>query len=227
MAKFFQQLRREWAVLRTRALWGWRFSRLGSRTVLGRRLLVNRPAAVSIGPRVSIQHHFMLIDLQPHVGSDPKISIGEGCSILFRFQCNAAERVQIGRNVLIASNVLICDSDHVVEPGGLPATRNDKFVTRPVTIEDNCWIGQNAVILKGVTVGHDSIIGANSVVTRDVPACSVAVGNPARIVKTLLKPSDSSAAPAAPLARPPVAPVGSKPSPRPRAEKVEHSQLPG
>lgn len=46
-------------------------------------------------------------------------------------------------------------------------------------------IGQNAVILKGVTIGHDSIVGANSVVTRDVPPCSVVAGNPGRIIKTL------------------------------------------
>ncbi|MEI8341516.1 MAG: acyltransferase, partial [Verrucomicrobiota bacterium] len=113
------------------------------------------------------------------------------CTILFRFQCNAAESVQIGRHVLIASNVLICDSDHVVEPGGIPVTVNGKFVSRPVRVEDNCWIGQNAVILKGVTVGHDSIIGANSVVTRDVPPCSIAAGNPARVVKSLASVSNS------------------------------------
>jgi acetyltransferase-like isoleucine patch superfamily enzyme len=87
--------------------------------------------------------------------------------------------------VLIASNVLITDSDHVIEPGGVPVTRNGRFVTRPIFIDDNCWIGQNAVVLKGVTIGRESIIGANSVVTHDVPAHSVAAGNPARVIKKL------------------------------------------
>jgi len=51
---------------------------------------------------------------------------------------SAAQSVTIGKNVLFASNVLVSDSDHVVEPGGVPVTRNAKFVTRPVRIEDNC-----------------------------------------------------------------------------------------
>ena len=52
-------------------------------------------------------------------------------------------------------------------------------------VKDNCWIGQNAIILKGVTIGHDSIIGANSVVTHSVPPCSVVAGNPGRVINTL------------------------------------------
>lgn len=183
ISRILHRVKREWGILRTWMLWSWRLHGLGPRSVLRRKLLVNRPQAVSIGSRVSIMDQFILADLQPGVGSAPKIHIGDGCSILFRFQCNAAECVRIGRNVLIASNVLICDSDHVVEPGGIPVTSNGKFVTRPVRVEDNCWIGQNAVILKGVTIGHDSIVGANSVVTRDVPPCSIVAGNPARVVK--------------------------------------------
>ena len=191
--KILEQAAREWSVLRTRAMWAWRLHGLGARSVLKRKLLVNEPSAVSIGSRVTIMDEFVLVDLCPGAGRSPKIFIGDGCTILFRFQCNAAESVRIGRNVLIASNVLICDSDHVVEPGGVPATRNEKFVTRPVSVQDNCWIGQNAVILKGVTIGHHSIVGANSVVTRDVPPCSVVGGNPARVLKGLQRepaPSD-------------------------------------
>lgn len=170
---------------RTRLVWGWRLHSLGPRTVLGRKQFVRNPAAVSIGSRVTICDGFVLADLTPGDGRYPKIRIGDGVIILFRFQCNAAQSVTIGNDVLIASNVLISDSDHIVEPGGLPVTRNPNFITRPVVIESNCWIGQNAVILKGVTVGHDSIIGANSVVTRNIEPCSIAVGNPARVIKTI------------------------------------------
>ena len=146
---------------------------------------VNNPHAVSIGSRVVLTDQFVLADLRPGRGELPKIVIGDGCTILFRFQCNAAESVILGRNVLVASNVLITDSDHVLEVGGRPITRSRRFVTAPVRIGDNCWLGQNAVILKGVTVGSNSIIGANSVVTRDVPPGSVAVGIPARVIKTI------------------------------------------
>ena len=182
---------RAWHIGRTRIFWGWRFYSLGSRSVLGRSLQVNNPRAVAIGSRVAIASQFILVDLCPSVKDVPKIIIGDGCTILYRFQCNAAQSVRIGQNVLIASNVLITDSDHVVEPGGVPVTKNCKFITQPVRVEDNCWLGQNAVILKGVTIGHDSIVGANSVVTHDVPPCSVVAGNPARVIKRLKGLDDS------------------------------------
>ncbi len=158
---------------------------LGRRCNLARPLQVNNPRAVAIGSHVTILEGYVLADLAVGRGTYPKITIGDGTTIMYRFQCNAAERVTIGRYVLIAGNVFIGDSDHIVEPGGMPVTRSEQLVTRPVRIEDNCWIGQNAVILKGVTVGRDSIVGANSVVTRDVPPGSVVAGNPARVIKRL------------------------------------------
>jgi len=182
---FLERLGRAWQVGRTRMLWGWRLHTLGRRSIFGRSLLVNHPRAVSVGSNVTIADGFVLADLQPRQGTLPKIVIGDGATILFRFQCNAARSVRIGRDVLIASNVLITDSDHVVEPGGVPVTVNAKLVTRPVVIEDNCWLGQNVVVVKGVTIGHASVVGANSVVTRDVPPCTVVAGNPAHPIKTL------------------------------------------
>jgi len=179
------KLTRAWRVAYTRARWGRRLHSLGRRSILGRALLVRNPSVIAIGERVTMESGFVLADLCRGHGTVPKIRIGNGCTILFRFQCNAAERVTIGNNVLIASNVLITDSDHVVEPTGLATTRNSKLVTRPVSIGHDCWLGQNAVILKGVTIGHHCIVGANTVVTRDVPDCSIVVGNPGRVIKRL------------------------------------------
>ena len=135
-----------------------------------------------------IEDQFILADVCPGQGDQPKIVIGDGCTLMYRFQVNAAQSVTIGRNVLAASNVLITDFDHVLEPGGVPITRSRKFVAAPVRIEDNCWLGQNAVVLKGVTIGHDSIVGANSVVVRDVPPCTIVGGNPAQVIKRLKPP---------------------------------------
>jgi len=185
---FNKYLCKGWKIGRTRLLWGWRLNGLGRKSVLSRCLQVNNPRAVSIGSRVMIEKDFVLADLCPSEGVQPKITIGDNCTIMYRFQCNAAESVKIGNNVLIASNVLITDSDHVVEPGDLPVTKNRKRVTSPVQIQDNCWIGQNAVILKGVTIGHDSIVGAGAVVTKDVLPYNVVAGNPARVIKILPKP---------------------------------------
>ncbi len=167
---------------RTRLLWGWRLHALGPGTVLYRKLMVINPRAVAIGSRVTIFHDFVFADLRHGEAALPKIIIGDDTTIMFRFQCNAARSVTIGNHVLIASNVLITDSDHVVERGGIPITKNRRLRTRPVSIEDNCWLGQNVVVLKGVTIGRDSIVGANSVVTRDVPPGSVVAGNPAEVI---------------------------------------------
>jgi acetyltransferase-like isoleucine patch superfamily enzyme len=176
------QTRRFYGMLRTFVLWKPRLYALGGRTILSRPLYCNHPRVVSIGSGVLLSSQFVLADLRVGEGPCPKITIGDGCTIMYRFQCNAAESVRIGKDVLIASNVLITDSDHVVEPDGVPVGRSLKLVTSPVVVEDNCWIGQNAVILKGVVIGHDSIVGANSVVTRNIPPLSVVGGNPARII---------------------------------------------
>ena len=176
---------RGWQIGRTYLLWKRRLYALGRGSVLGGSLYVNNPRTVAIGSRVTITSWFILADLCPAQRQEPKIVIGDGCTILYHFQCNAAQSVRIGQNVLIASNVLITDSDHVVEPSGIPVTINHKLVTQPVDIGDNCWLGQNAVILKGVTIGSGCIVGANSVVTHDVPSCSVVAGSPARLIKRL------------------------------------------
>lgn len=100
----------------------------------------------------------------------------------------AGESVIIGNNVLIASKVFISDINHG-EYSGLnsdspmifPSER--KLSTKPVIIEDNVWIGEGVCIMAGVKIGFGSIIGALSVVTKDIPAYSIAVGSPARVIK--------------------------------------------
>jgi acetyltransferase-like isoleucine patch superfamily enzyme len=125
-----------------------------------------------------------LADLSPETGvGGPKIRIGSHCSIMHGFQCNASVGVEIQDHVLMAPRVFITDSDHIVDPKGERTTLCEQFISAPVVIEHDCWIGVNAVILKGVRVGHHSIIGANAVVTKDVPPFSTAVGVPAKIVR--------------------------------------------
>jgi acetyltransferase-like isoleucine patch superfamily enzyme len=107
------------------------------------------------------------------IGDDVGIS---GCTI------SAAGKIIIGNEVLIGSGALITDSDaHSIHPKGrryiaLPAP------PQPVIIEDNVFIGARAIILKGVTIGIGSVIGAGSVVTRNIPPYSIASGNPARVI---------------------------------------------
>jgi acetyltransferase-like isoleucine patch superfamily enzyme len=104
------------------------------------------------------------------------IRIGTGTYLNRNVEIVSAQSVTIGRDCMVARDVIIMDNDQHLVPGrGLTA--------RPVTIEDRVWIGARAIILKGVTVGHDSIIGAGAIVTKSVPPRSVVVGPAARVVR--------------------------------------------
>jgi len=90
--------------------------------------------------------------------------------------------VTIGDNCLFAPNVSIYTAGHPIHPDA----RNSLYEYGiEVNIGNNCWIGGNAVIMPGVTIGDNCVIGAGSVVTKDIPAWSIAAGNPARVIRTI------------------------------------------
>ena len=94
----------------------------------------------------------------------------------------AAQRVEIGNSTLIGANVTITDTDfHPIDPAGRRYCNDDsKIRCAPVRLEDNVFVGAGSTILKGVTIGRNSVIGAGSVVTRSIPPNVVAAGNPCR-----------------------------------------------
>lgn len=112
------------------------------------------------------------------IGEDTGMSGGSIC---------AASSIRIGAGCLIGANVTLADTDfHAIGPSNRRYNNNpDEIAVAPIVIEDNVFIGADVFILKGVTVGKNSVIGAASVVTRDVPKNSVAVGNPARVVRRI------------------------------------------
>jgi len=118
-------------------------------------LFVDYGTFISVGARTFINYNLTALDVAP-------ITIGEDC--------------QIGPNVQLLTPT------HPVEP---QARRDRLEAARPITIGDNVWLGGGAIVLPGVSIGDNSVIGAGAVVTNDVPANSVAVGNPARVVKEI------------------------------------------
>jgi len=102
----------------------------------------------------------------------------------------AGERVSIGDNCLMASKIYISDINHGVYSGisdhSSPEVPPDKrkIHIKPVSIGNNVWIGENVCILPGVNVGNGCIIGANSLVNSNIPKNCIAVGSPARVIKT-------------------------------------------
>lgn len=110
------------------------------------------------------------------------IRIGSNCGFSGS-TISAFNKIVIGNNVKIGANVLITDSDwHPEDPRSrLPS---------PIIIQDNVWLGINVVVLKGVTIGENCVIGANSIVTRDVPSNCIAAGNPCRVIREIKKFSE-------------------------------------
>jgi len=147
----------------------------------GPRWLVN-PGAMEIGAHVRIWHHARLeaICSMPDV---TRLKIGDRCVIQPYVHIGAAHRVTLGKHVMIASNVFITDHDHDMSNPMEPATANNGLDTAPVHIGDYTWLGEKVTILKGVTIGERSVIGAGALVTSDIPAMSIAVGLPARVIR--------------------------------------------
>lgn len=140
----------------------------------------------SIGTKVSVGHSFLCdYGCNIHIGDNVTVNIG--CIFV---DCN---KITIGSNVLIAPNVQIYTATHPVDLNErltpVETLEGIQYIRQtfalPVTIEDGCWIGGGVVILPGVTIGKGSVIGAGSVVTKNIPANSLAVGNPCKVIRKI------------------------------------------
>ena len=131
------------------------------------------------------------IDIDFHCEFGKNIFIGT--NVLINMNCTFVDnnRIDIGSNVLIASDVKIYTATHSTNvkermvQDWKPGVAICNTYSRPIKIEDNVWIGGGAILLPGVTIGENSVIGAGSVVTRSIPSNCVAVGNPCRVIKHL------------------------------------------
>lgn len=148
----------------------------GSRIQIGNRNIFNsteQSNLVGINRRCIIATHRKTATL----------SIGNGCGFSGT-TIGAFEKIEIGDNVICGANTLITDSDwHGIKPderAGIFAA------SKPVRIERNVWLGVNAVVLKGVTIGENTVIAANAVVTKSIPANVIAGGNPCVVIKNLI-----------------------------------------
>lgn len=110
------------------------------------------------------------------------VHIGNNFYANFNFVLVDDIEIFIGNNVMIAPNVTITVTGHPVHPN---LRKNGEQFSFPVKIEDDVWIGSNVVILPGVTIGRNSVIGAGSIVTKDIPKNVVAVGNPCKVLREI------------------------------------------
>jgi acetyltransferase-like isoleucine patch superfamily enzyme len=170
-----RRLLAEWAsvVMRLRG------AHVGRGVYVGAQAQLHGLAGLSFGDCVNIGRRARLETHRTARGQG-QLSIGSGAHIGNDFHAGAALRVLIGRHCMFASGVTILDHDHDFTNPLDPLQCAEGVVAAPTVIEDNVFLGEHVVVLKGVRVGNGSVIGANSVVAHDIPPFTMAAGAPAR-----------------------------------------------
>lgn len=162
--------------------WKKRFKEFGRNSRIAYPALLQNTQFIEIGYNTTILSNARIQNFYPKAG-ETIIKIGSGCFIGFNTSLLNASRIEIGDNVLFASNVLITSENHGMDPENSIPYMDQTLSSKPVIIEDGCWIGEKVCIMPGVTIGSKSIIGAGSIVTKSIPPYCIAVGNPAKVIK--------------------------------------------
>lgn len=140
------------------------------------------PVRTAGAPRISIGEHCRLgREVFFETGGAGEIRLGNHVRINTGAMLVAYSKICVDDDCLIGEYVSIRDADHATVQG--TPIRHQGHVSSSVSVKKGAWIGRGCVILKGVTIGERAVIGANSVVTKDVPANAIAVGAPARVIR--------------------------------------------
>jgi acetyltransferase-like isoleucine patch superfamily enzyme len=160
--------------------WSKRLKSLGVRPVIGERFLVPTPDCIIIGDDFSCWRDCALIATKTS-----QITIGDRVAFNTNVFINSSLGgvIEIGSDVMIAPNVVLRSANHNTERTDIPM-REQGHSGGKITIENDVWIGAGTVISGTVNIGEGSIIGANSVVTRDIPEYTFCAGAPAKIIKS-------------------------------------------
>jgi len=180
MAIKLRQVRDDGAAV-LRARWYLRSAdHLGTRVRLRGRPRINNSGHLIVHDRVQLVSTTATLELA--TAPTATLEIGSQTFINYGTSVSASERVTIGSHCFIGTFVLIMDNDfHRLEP----ERRTERPDSKPVVIGDNVWLGASVIVIPGVTIGHGCAIGAGSVVTRNIPPRSLAVGSPARVIREL------------------------------------------
>ncbi len=142
---------------------------------------------VDFGGNLTVGVNLRLDVFEKTSDKDPVLKFGRNCQLNDYVHIGVVDSVTIGDDVLIASKVFITDHNHgdfSNDPQINLAPSERKNISMPVVIGNKVWLGEGVMILPGVTIGSNSVVGAGSVVTKDIPNNSLAVGVPARVIKT-------------------------------------------
>lgn len=155
----------------------WRGAKLDSKVSVGPNCRCWMPRGIAMGERATLEGDVWLKLVAPQARLDVGAFtfFGQGCHV------NVLDRVVIGAHCLFGPRCVIVDHNHGLDP----ARRIDEqpCIAKPIRIGKDVWCGAGAVILPGVSIGDGAVVGAQSVVTRDVPPMAVVAGNPARLIR--------------------------------------------
>jgi acetyltransferase-like isoleucine patch superfamily enzyme len=152
-------------------------TRLGNRVTLHGKPKVVNQGTMTFGDRVRLDSSVATLELVALRGG--LLEIGDNVFINYGSSLVASTHVRIGNDSLIGTHVMVMDTDfHRVEDKAYDTSG------KPVILEERVWLGNRSMVLKGVTIGHDSVVAAGSVVTSDVPPRSIVAGVPAKVVRT-------------------------------------------
>jgi len=168
----WNRVRIHWEFMRRRAFVRW--------PVHGNVLEAMREGRLEIGEHALLEPHVWLT-----APGSARIRIGSGTFLNIAVMVAALELVEIGDHCMFANGCFVTDSNHRFEDPDRPVPWQGFSSRGPTRIGDNVWCGAGVVVTSGVTIGERAVIGANSVVTSDIPPFSVAAGAPARVLRTI------------------------------------------
>jgi|CXWL01.1.fsa_nt_gi acetyltransferase-like isoleucine patch superfamily enzyme len=162
-----------------------RFGAFGEGSLVRPPYTIVSASHIHIGARTTIGPNALLSVVTEHLGQrfTPRFQIGDDCSIGQNFVVGCIDEVTIGNKVLISSNVFLGDTIHGYKDVSRPVIDQPLLKRGAVRVENGAFIGINAIILPGVRIGRNAVVGAGAVVTADVPDYTVVAGNPARILR--------------------------------------------
>jgi lipopolysaccharide O-acetyltransferase len=172
------------------------FAGFGAHTVLQLPIRLDGEPRIQIGSNVFIGAGSWLqaIDVDPDRPShEVAIRIGDGVSIAGGIVLSAVSSLTIGDKATFARNVYIADHTHAYDDPSVPILEQGITGVRPVVIGEGAWLGENVVVLPGITIGRNAVVSANSVVAKDIPEYSLAIGVPARVVRKFAPKGDGDA----------------------------------
>ena len=151
----------------TQPMPGWRFGYALRRALF-------RIIAEEVGPGLIVKHN-------AYVGNGERLRIGSNSQI--GQNCRIGKDVTIGDDVVMGPDVVMMTASHAFDDPDIPIRLQGATSPRPINIGNDVWIGTRVVILPGVTIGDKAVIGAGSIVTKDIPERAIAVGSPARAIR--------------------------------------------